>query len=76
MTLPHKPRGVLKWAYTLPRYLYRWHAGWLLGHRFLSTSAIIVNRVSGIEMTLADPLCSLREDARHEGTAFCRWDEE
>lgn len=30
-----KPRGVLKWGYTLPIFLYRWHLGWLLGHRFL-----------------------------------------
>jgi deazaflavin-dependent oxidoreductase (nitroreductase family) len=26
---------LLKWALLLPRYLYRWHLGWLLGHRFL-----------------------------------------
>jgi len=32
---PPKPRGLLKWAYFLPRYLYRWHLGWLLGHRVM-----------------------------------------
>jgi len=29
------PRGLLQWGYNLPRYVYRWHLGWLLGHRFL-----------------------------------------
>jgi hypothetical protein len=32
-TAPSKPRGLLKWMFTLSRYLYRWHLGWLLGHR-------------------------------------------
>jgi deazaflavin-dependent oxidoreductase (nitroreductase family) len=35
VTAPPKPRGLLKWAYNLPQYLYRWHLGWLLGHRCL-----------------------------------------
>lgn len=35
LTLPSKPQGLLKWVFHLPRYLYRWHLGWLLGHRFL-----------------------------------------
>lgn len=35
MTPPPKPEGLLKWAFLLPRSLYRWHLGWLLGHRFL-----------------------------------------
>ena len=30
-----KPTGLLKLAFTLPKYLYRWHLGWLLGHRCL-----------------------------------------
>lgn len=30
-----KPRGLLKWGYNLPIVVYRWHLGWLLGHRFL-----------------------------------------
>ncbi len=34
-TSPSKPTGLLKLAFTLPRYLYRWHLGWLLGHRCL-----------------------------------------
>src|ERR1051326_5484983 len=29
---PSKPTGLLKLTFTLPRYLYRWHLGWLLGH--------------------------------------------
>ena len=29
---PPKPQGLLKWAFHLPRYLYRWHLGWVLGH--------------------------------------------
>lgn len=35
VTPPPKPKGLLKWAFLLPRYLYRWHLGWLLGHRAL-----------------------------------------
>jgi len=31
----HKPSGLLKWFYGLPRYLFRWHLGWVLGQRFL-----------------------------------------
>ncbi|MGH2481611.1 MAG: nitroreductase family deazaflavin-dependent oxidoreductase [Ktedonobacteraceae bacterium] len=29
---PPKPQGLLKWAFHLPRSLYRWHLGWMLGH--------------------------------------------
>jgi deazaflavin-dependent oxidoreductase (nitroreductase family) len=32
---PSKPTALLKLAFTLPRYLYRWHLGWLLGYRCL-----------------------------------------
>lgn len=32
---PSKPAGLLKLTFALPRYLYRWHLGWLLGHRCL-----------------------------------------
>lgn len=35
VTPPSKPKGILKWAFLLPRYLYRWHLGWLLGHRLM-----------------------------------------
>ena len=35
LTVPSKPKGLLKWTFRLPLYLYRWHLGWLLGHRFL-----------------------------------------
>ncbi len=35
LAAPPKPQGLLKWAFHLPRYLYRWHLGWLLDHRFL-----------------------------------------
>ncbi len=31
-TAPPKPQGLLKWAFHLPRSLYRWHLGWVLGH--------------------------------------------
>ncbi|MEO8954515.1 MAG: nitroreductase family deazaflavin-dependent oxidoreductase [Ktedonobacteraceae bacterium] len=37
---PSKPTGFLKWAFTLPRYLYRWHLGWLLGHLCLMITHI------------------------------------
>ncbi len=32
LTAPPKPQGLLKWAFHLPRYLYRWHLGWVFGH--------------------------------------------
>src|SRR5579862_2878852 len=32
---PSKPTGQQKLAFLLPRSLYRWHLGWLLGHRCL-----------------------------------------
>lgn len=35
VTPPAKPKGLLKLVFTLPLYLYRWHLGWLMGHRFL-----------------------------------------
>lgn len=35
MITPRKPAGLLKWSYELPRLLYRWRLGWMLGHRFL-----------------------------------------
>ncbi|MEO8956378.1 MAG: nitroreductase family deazaflavin-dependent oxidoreductase [Ktedonobacteraceae bacterium] len=37
---PSKPTGLLRLAFTLPRYLYRWHLGWLLGHRCLMITHI------------------------------------
>jgi deazaflavin-dependent oxidoreductase (nitroreductase family) len=33
--LSSPPRGLLRWLARLPTLLYRWRAGWLLGHRFL-----------------------------------------
>ena len=47
MTVPHKPAGFLKWAYNLPRFLYRWRLGWVLGHRFLMVTHL--GRKSGRE---------------------------
>jgi deazaflavin-dependent oxidoreductase (nitroreductase family) len=40
LTVPSAPTGVLKWAFLLPRYLYRWHLGWMLGHRCLMVTHI------------------------------------
>ncbi len=37
---PSRPTGLLKLGFTLPRYLYRWHLGWLLGHRCLMMTHI------------------------------------
>ena len=37
---PSKPTGLLKLVFALPRYLYRWHLGWLLGNRFLMLTHI------------------------------------
>src|SRR5215813_680318 len=33
--LPMKKRPALKIMFRAPVYLYRWHLGWLLDHRFL-----------------------------------------
>ena len=30
-----RPGGLLRWALAAPRWLFRLHLGWLLGHRFL-----------------------------------------
>ncbi len=38
--VPSKPTGLLKLTFTLPRYLYRWHLGWLFGHRCLMITHI------------------------------------
>ena len=40
LTIPPRPTGLLKWAFLLPRYLYRWHLGWMLGHRCLMVTHI------------------------------------
>lgn len=37
---PSKPKGLLKWAFLLPRYLYHWHLGWMLSHRVLMVTHI------------------------------------
>src|SRR5579885_1162509 len=41
-----KPAGLLKLVFRMPRYLYRWHLGWLFGHRFLMITHI--GRKSGL----------------------------
>lgn len=35
MTSPHRPGRLLRAILRAPLHLYDWHAGWLLGHRFL-----------------------------------------
>lgn len=30
-----RPKATLRWLFHAPSWLYRWHCGWLLGHRFL-----------------------------------------
>jgi deazaflavin-dependent oxidoreductase (nitroreductase family) len=44
---PSRPTGLLKLGFVLPKYLYRWHLGWLLGHRCLMMTHI--GRKSGRE---------------------------
>ncbi|MBF6066135.1 nitroreductase family deazaflavin-dependent oxidoreductase [Nocardia terpenica] len=39
------PTGISRWVYRLPLPLYRWHLGWMLGHRILVVNHI--GRVSG-----------------------------
>lgn len=33
--MAHRPGPALRWLLRAPAVLYDWHAGWLLGHRFL-----------------------------------------
>lgn len=40
VTVPPRPKGLLKWFFLAPRYLYRWHLGWLLGHHVLMITHI------------------------------------
>lgn len=40
LTPPAKPKGLLKWFFLVPRYLYRWHLGWLLGPHCLMITHI------------------------------------
>jgi hypothetical protein len=44
VTPPSMPKGLLKWAFLLPRYLYRCHLGWLLGHRALMVTQHLLFR--------------------------------
>jgi len=30
-----RPNRTTRWLFRLPAYLYHWHCGWLLGHRFM-----------------------------------------
>jgi deazaflavin-dependent oxidoreductase (nitroreductase family) len=59
VTPPPKPKGLLKWGYTLPLYLYRWHLGWLVGHRFLMVTHLGRKtgrrRQTGLEVAHYDP---------------------
>ena len=59
VTPPSKPKGLLKWAFTLPLSLYRWHLGWLVGHRFLVVTHLGRKtghrRHTGLEVVHYDP---------------------
>ena len=46
LTPPPKPGGLRKWAYLLPRSLYGWHLGWLLGHHIMMITH--VGRKTGV----------------------------
>ncbi|GLV60805.1 nitroreductase [Dictyobacter sp. S3.2.2.5] len=60
LEIPSKPRGLLYLGFMVPRYLYRWHLGWLFGHRMLMITHI--GRKSGLrrqnvlEVVRYDPL--------------------
>ncbi|QBD74717.1 nitroreductase family deazaflavin-dependent oxidoreductase [Ktedonosporobacter rubrisoli] len=60
LTRPGKPTGLLKLFFKSPLFLYRWHLGWLLGHRFLMFTHI--GRKSGrrlqtvVEVVKYDPV--------------------
>ena len=41
-----RPRGLLRWLFRLPIWLFRWHLGWLLMERFLLLTTI--GRKSGL----------------------------
>lgn len=44
---PSKPTRLLKLLFALPRYLYRWHIGWMLGHLCLMITH--VGRKTGLK---------------------------
>lgn len=60
MTTAHRPGPVLRAVFRAPLRLYDWHAGWLLGHRFLRLTH--VGRRSGrhyrtvVEVLHVDPV--------------------
>jgi deazaflavin-dependent oxidoreductase (nitroreductase family) len=59
MTPTSRPKGLLKWAFTLPLYLYRWHLGWLVGHSYLMLTHLGRKtgrmRQTGVEVARYDP---------------------
>ena len=59
MATPPKPKGLLKWVFTLPLYLYRWHLGGLVGHSFLMVTHLGRKsgrrRQTGLEVAHYDP---------------------
>lgn len=59
MTPSSRPKGLLKWIFTLPLYLYRWHLGWLVGHSYLMLTHLGRKtgrrRQTGVEVAHYDP---------------------
>lgn len=46
VTPPSKPKGILNWAFLLPRSLYRWHLGWRFRHHVMMITH--VGRKTGV----------------------------
>jgi len=67
---PAPPRGVLGWLLTLPRYLFRAHLGFLMGHRFL----VLVSQGRKTGLRRETPLEVVRyERARREAIVAAGW---
>jgi deazaflavin-dependent oxidoreductase (nitroreductase family) len=67
---PAPPRGLLGWLLSLPRYLYRAHLGFLLGHRFL----VLVHEGRPTGRRHETPLEVVRYDrSRQEATVVAAW---
>ena len=68
--VPSPPKGLLGWLLTLPRYLFRAHLGFLMGHRFL----VLVSQGRKSGLRRETPLEVVRYDkAKREAIVAAGW---
>jgi deazaflavin-dependent oxidoreductase (nitroreductase family) len=67
---PAPPKGVLGWLLSLPRYLFKAHLGFLMGHRFL----VLVSEGRRTGLRRETPLEVVRYDkAKREAIVAAGW---